>query len=329
MLKGMLSKTLHPGLLPWLTRLNHLIEEQRRKGIEATPAMVRDSLAGMTETLVTRIPDIAGVRDLVVDADGHAITVRAYDPAPGQRKPVCLFFHGGGHMAGSVQVYDPICRKLAEASGHLLLSVEYRLTPEHPYPAGLEDCLAVTRGLYPLLSREGYPVQRSLTLAGDSGGGALAATLSVLLQDDKEHRPQRQVLIYPSLDYTLDQPSLQENSHGYLLETPRIEWYVDHYFQHGEDRRAHSPLYMPMGTGMPETLMITAGLCPLRDEGLRYLDRLSEAGIPHQHVHFPDMIHAYLNLEDLVPEACAETYRCIGEFLGRARRLKNTPSSRA
>ncbi len=95
--------------------------------------------------------------------------MRIYDPAPETRKPVCLFFHGGGHLAGSVAVYDPICRKLAEASGRLVVSVDYRLAPEHPYPRGLEDCLAVARHLWPLLEAEGRRVERRLSLAGDSG----------------------------------------------------------------------------------------------------------------------------------------------------------------
>ncbi|MBU60662.1 MAG: carboxylesterase [Alcanivorax sp.] len=314
----------HPnaGLAGWLDGLNRLVAEQAARGVAATPASVRDSMAAMTRNLVTRSPALPWVGDATVPADGGPVPVRIYDPAPETRKPVCLFFHGGGHLAGSVAVYDPICRKLAEASGRLVVSVDYRLAPEHPYPRGLEDCLAVARHLWPLLEAEGRRVERRLSLAGDSGGGTLAATVSAVAQDDPDLTIERQVLIYPSLDYTLDHPSVEENGHGYLLETPRVRWYFDHYFQDGpapdaERRRAASPLYMTISERLPETLVITAGFCPLRDEGLAYVKRLEAAGVPVRHVPFADMIHAYLNLEDLVPEACAETYRVVGEFLAR------------
>ncbi|MFP1679079.1 alpha/beta hydrolase [Alloalcanivorax sp. C16-2] len=312
----------HPGLSDWLAGLNRLVAEQAARGVTATPATVRDSMATMTRNLVTRSPALPWVGDASVAVDGEPVPVRLYDPAPENHKPVCLFFHGGGHMAGSVAVYDPICRKLAEASGQLVVSVDYRLAPEHPYPRGLRDCLGVARHLWALLDAEGRRVERRLSLVGDSGGGTLAATVSALAQDDPALMVDKQVLIYPSLDYDLAYPSVEENGHGYLLETPRIRWYFDHYFQDGDapDRqRRHdaSPLHMTVSPRLPATLVITAGFCPLRDEAQAYVERLDAAGVPVRHVPFPDMIHAYLNLEDLVPEACLETYRVVGEFLAR------------
>ena len=310
----------HPGLANWLAGLNRLVAEQAARGVTATPATVRDSMAAMTRNLVSQSPALPWVGDATVTVDGEPVPVRLYDPAPDSPKAVCLFFHGGGHMAGSVAVYDPICRKLAEASGQLVVSVDYRLAPEHPYPQGLQDCLGVARQLWALLDAEGRRVERRLSLVGDSGGGTLAASVSALAQDDPALTIDKQVLIYPSLDYDLVLPSVEENGHGYLLETSRIRWYFDHYFQDGDrpDRqRRHdaSPLHMAMSPRLPSTLVITAGFCPLRDEGLAYAERLAEAGVPVRHVPFPDMIHAYLNLEDLVPDACAETYRVVGEFL--------------
>jgi acetyl esterase/lipase len=124
-----------------------------------------------------------------------------------------------------------------------------------------------------------------------------------------------QVLIYPSLDYTLDHASVRENGQGYLLEQARMAWYFDRYFQENEDRHAASPLYMPIMPNLPPTLVISAGYCPLRDEALAYVERLATSGVSHRHRHFADMIHAYLNLEALVPDACAQTYQEIGRFL--------------
>ncbi|MGP9822713.1 alpha/beta hydrolase [Salinarimonas sp. NSM] len=311
---------LHPNLRAWLDQLNPLVAQQRAQGIEATPQMVRDSLAGLTATFVTEQPEMA-TRDLEADLGDHSLRLRVYDPSPdslpGQALPVLLFFHGGGHMAGSVAVYDPIARKLAKASGWLVVSVDYRLSPEAPYPAGLEDCLAVTRTIWRILDQHQIPVLHRLALAGDSGGATFAAAVSQALADDPDHAIEAQVLIYPSLDYTMSWPSVREHGEGYLLEAQRIQWYFDHYFQHGEDRRAASPLHQPLPATMPRTLVITAGFCPLHDEGAAYAEQLQQARHGCELHNYPDMIHAYLNLENLVPEACADTYQRIGAFLLR------------
>lgn len=306
---------LSPALKPWLDNLNKMIAAARAADFTATPVNVRESLAGLTASLVTQHPELPWVGDEMVETGDYPVPVRIYDPAPERQKAVCLFLHGGGHMAGGVTVYDGICRKLARASGQLVVSAEYRLSPECPYPLGLRDCLNTARHLWPALARKKRNVRRQLFLAGDSGGGACAASISALAQDDPELIIDKQVLIYPCLDYTLSYPSIEENGVGYLLERSRIEWYFDRYFQHGEDRRAASPLHMPITNRLPETLMITAGYCPLRDEGIDYVEKLRDVGVPCEHRHFGGLIHAYLNLEDLVPEECVDTYREIGEFL--------------
>lgn len=309
------SQPLDPRLATWLDQLNRLIADQKAQGIEATPAMVRDSLAGLTATFVTERPALDKVIDITIDDAGRQIPVRLYDPAPGADKPACLFFHGGGHMAGSVEVYDPIARKLAHHTGQLVVSVDYRLSPETPYPGGLADCLAVTRNLWEALAHHQIEVRRSLTLIGDSGGGTFAAAVAARLAEEGDQTLARLVLIYPSLDYTLSFPSIKDNGQGYLLEEARIRWYFDHYFQHGEDRRAASPLWAPVPASLPATLVITAGYCPLRDEGVAYAQRLQEAGIPCQLYPVPEAIHAYLNLENLVPDLCLQTYQRIANFL--------------
>jgi len=306
---------LNAQLQTWLARLNELVANQKAAGVEATPASVRESMAAMTDNLVSAGPALPWVGDAKVECGETPVPVRLYDPAPDQDTPVCLFFHGGGHLAGDVTVYDPICRRLAHASGWLVVSVEYRLAPEFPYPFGLEDCHSAARHIWPALDQTGRRYSRRLALAGDSGGGTFAATISALAQNDALLPVEKQVLIYPSLDYTLTQPSIIENGQGYLLEADRIAWYFQHYFQHGEDRRGASPLYMPVSNRLPETLVISANYCPLRDEALAYARRLRDTGVPCRHRHFDDMIHAYLNLEALAPDACAATYQEIAAFL--------------
>ncbi|MES1949344.1 GNAT family acetyltransferase [Salinisphaera sp. S4-8] len=301
----------------WLEQVNRHTAQSDDTESAAEPEAVRRNLEKMTAQFVSAGPDVAWVEDRFVEALGRSVGVRLYDPAPGRAKPIAVFLHGGGHMAGSVAVYDPICRRIAQACGWLIVSVEYRLTPEHPYPAGLDDCLHVVRHIWPLLESEDRLFERRLALVGDSGGGALAATISAAAQHDPTLAIDTQVLIYPSLDYTLDQASVNDNGQGYLLERARMVWYFDHYFQQHEDRRAVSPLYLPITPDLPATLVISAGYCPLRDEAMAYVERLAANGVSYRHRHFADMIHAYLNLEALVPEVCAETYREIGRFLSR------------
>jgi len=306
-----------PEMRRWLDQLNQLVAEQRAKGVEATPQMARDSLAGLTSTFVTDAPSIARITDGALPANHGrpAIPVRVYDPE--RDLPVCLFFHGGGHMAGSVDVYDPIARKLADCSGQLVVSADYRRAPETPFPGGLNDCLEVAQGLWPLLDGLQVRYRKSLSLVGDSGGATFAATVARRLAADPDNRQpvHRQVLIYPSLDYTMSTPAIRSNGEGYLLETTRIQWYFDHYFRNSEDRTAQSPLFMSVPDNMPATLVITAGYCPLRDEGFAYAEKLRQAGINCELHNHESMIHAYLNLENLAREACQQTYAQIGRFL--------------
>ncbi|MFD2191690.1 alpha/beta hydrolase [Pistricoccus aurantiacus] len=310
-----MSDTLHPALAAWLEQINPLLEKQRAEGVTFTPIAAREALANVTAGLVTQRPELPWVGDAIVKTIDYPVPIRIYDPNPEEVKPICVYLHGGGHAAGSVSVYDGICRKLARASGNLIVSVEYRLAPECPYPHAIEDTEGVLEHLWPVLKAKERRFQKILSVAGDSAGAALAATVSSRAQYNPNISLKRQILVYPSVDYTGSFPSLQENGRGYFLEKDRIQWYFDNYFREGGDAYIASPLFMRMTGRMPETLVITAGFCPLRDEGLAYVERLKEQGIAHRHEHFPSMIHAFLNMEDLVPEECARAYRVMGEFL--------------
>ncbi len=306
-----------PNLQPWLDSFNQQMADLVARGFKPTPTNAREGLANLTRALVTDIPDIAWVQDDVIAAQPHAVPVRIYHPEPAQALPVLVFLHGGGHMAGSVTVYDPICRKLALAARHIVVAADYRLAPECPYPAGVTDACNVVKHLWPVLTARGLKFNERLSLAGDSGGGALCASVTHQVQSDPGITIQRQALIYPSLDYTLQWPSIEENATGYLLERDRIAWYFDHYFPADADRRAASPLYMDYGPRLPATLMITAEFCPLRDEGRAYMEELRQSGIAAENWHLDDMIHAFLNLEDLVRGTCQEVYTRLGDFLNQ------------
>jgi acetyl esterase/lipase len=146
----------------------------------------------------------------------------------------------------------------------------------------------------------------------------MTASIVHRLQHDQEGHPLRaQLLIYPSLDYRMTLPSLDENATGYFLHKDKIAWLFDHYFQHDEDRRAMSPLFMPIDGPMPPTMVITAQFCPLRDEGIAYVNRLVAYGVKCEHSHFDDMVHAFLNLQAVAPVQCDRAYRDMGQFLNR------------
>ena len=304
-----------PAMRRWLDAANELARAMREAGETRTPAVARESLDRLTRMFVTRPEEVAWVFDDRVKGNDGDVPVRIYHPQPDVALPAMVFVHGGGHVAGSVDTYDPIARRLANASGHVVVSVDYRRAPESPFPAGLDDVLAVVRGVEDLLTARNCLHTARIALVGDSGGGALCATVAHRLQSDTAITIDSQVLIYPSLDYTLSMPSIQRLGSGFLLERERIAWYFDQYFQSGEERRAHSPLFMPVER-MPRTLVLTAEYCPLRDEGEAYVQRLRAAGVDAHLVDCAGMIHAFINLEDLVPEHCARVYAEIGRFLG-------------
>jgi acetyl esterase len=299
----------------WLYNYNRFVEELLETGFKQTPTNTREGLANLTLLLVTDRPEISWVQDDLVNAPGYAVPVRIYHPTPASRLPVLIYYHGGGHMAGSVTVYDPICRKIAQATEHIVVSVDYRLAPECPYPLGVNDAYNVAKNIWATLNERGLNYQRHLSIAGDSAGGALCATVAHISQHDAGIDIRRQAMIYPSLDYTLNSDSIEENAKGYFLQKEKIIWCFDNYFQKGEDRKGASPLHMEFTNQLPETLVITAEFCPLRDEGISYVRKVKSTGLFVEHLHFDNMIHAFLNLENLVKDECETVYRKIGEFL--------------
>lgn len=299
----------------WLEAFNALKQQMLESGFKITPSNAREALELLTRSYVTSAPEIPLVQDDLVPGNHFRVPVRIYHPQPDEALPLLLFAHGGGHTAGSLSIYDPIARRLARAASHVVISVDYRLAPECPYPNGLTDLGSVIKGIQPVLKNLGLRFDARISLAGDSAGGALCASSSHRFQFDPGVNIHRQVLIYPSLDYTLSQPSASEYAKGYLLERDRILWYFDNYFQGIENRADASPLFMPCSNRLPETLVITAEYCPLRDEGSAYVERLREAGIRAEYFQADGMIHAFLNLEKLVKAQCEETYRRIGRFL--------------
>jgi acetyl esterase/lipase len=303
------------ALRDWLKDFNEAKRELERHGYKRTPTVVREAFERVTRRFLTESPEISQVLDDLVPGSDYDVPVRLYHPEPTSPLPIAVFAHGGGHLAGNVSLYDPIARKLAAATRHIIVSVDYRLAPECPYPAALRDLLAVIKRVGPVLAERGCLFTPTLSLIGDSAGGALCATAAHLLQFEPTVTLHRQTLIYPSLDYTLSFPSVTEYAEGYLLEFDRAIWYFDQYLQNAESRKSLSPVFMECTSNLPDTLVFTAEHCLLRDEGIAYVEHLLTAGVRAEHVLCDGMIHAFLNLENLVPEQCAGVYREIGGFL--------------
>ena len=215
--------------------------------------------------------------------------------------PVLLFIHGGGWVTESVDNYERICARMANATEHIVVSVEYRLAPEYPFPNGLEDCYAVAGALFQnrfALNVDPYQI----TIIGDSAGGNLSAALCLMARDRGEFMPRRQILIYPAVnsDYSENSPfaSVHENGSDYLLTSGKLRDYINLYASCEEDKKNpyFAPLYAEDFTRQPKTLILTAQYDPLRDEGEEYGRRLKQAGNDVRVMRIKDALHGYFAL---------------------------------
>ena len=307
-MRGIISDKL-TGLME---QANIAAQEFKQSGVQLTPSLVRENLEKLT-VFIGEGPELAFVQENAFVTSTHIIPVRVYSPDPEQALPVVLHYHGGGHMCGSIELYDTISRKIAKAGNCVVIAVEYRLAPEYPYPAGVEDSQYALEHYQDVLSEVNFNQQ--LIIVGDSAGGAICTTLVSNNIDNSAVNIDKQILIYPSVDYTISCASTEENGTGFLLEKEKMIWYFNHYLQDKEQSKQASPLFMPMANSMPQTLIFTAGCDPLRDESIAYGRALKKAGVQVEQVTFDGMIHAYMLLDSIVKSECDETYRMMGEFI--------------
>ena len=273
---------------------------------EMTPQAMREAYAMLNAT--GSKAEMASVTDRTVPGPGGDIPVRVYVPTaePGPR-PVLVYFHGGGWVIGDLETHDSTVRALASGSGATVVSVDYRLAPEHPFPAPLDDCLAAVRWVADHGAEIDVDPAR-LAVAGDSAGGNLAAAVALALRDTGPAL-RAQVLVYPVTDGTLGEPSMDENGDGYFLTKATMAWFWDHYM--GDRDRATEPtasvLHAPDEAlaGLPPALVITAEFDPLRDEGEAYASRLAAAGADVTTSRYDGMIHGFFSMGDFVPEGKA------------------------
>lgn len=302
-------------LTAFLAQVNIAIAEAKRLNLPYQVETTRQNLENLSQFLTERVP-VSFVEDRELVSGNRKIPVRVYNPQPTELLPVVIHYHGGGHMCGSLELYDPICRKLATSCQAIVIAVDYRLAPEHPYPAGIEDCEYVLANYRQLL--EGMLFNDEVIIAGDSAGGAICSTLARNSLTNLSLKIDKQILIYPSVDYTMRAQSVEENGSGFLLEKEKVVWYFNEYFQPADTlalRELASPLFGEFSPELPKTLIFSAGCDPLRDEAFQYVEKLKKANVKVEHVHLDTMIHAFMLLEDLVPEECRAVYQQIAEFV--------------
>jgi acetyl esterase len=283
--------------MPLDPQVQQLLDRYAALGIrpvnELTPAEARAQMT-LRQVPPEARPSVARVFDRTIPGPAGPIPIRVYAAGEDTLLPVVAFFHGSGFVVGGLESHDAICRALARASGCLIASVDYRLAPEHPYPAAAEDCYAATQWIAENAAELGGDGTR-LAAAGDSAGGNLAAVVPLMARDRSTPPIAFQLLIYPVLDHRFETPSYRENSTGYGLTREAMHWYWQQYLPdpaHGAEPYA-SPLRAEDLRGLPPALVITAEYDVLRDEGAAYAERLRAAGVPVQYSRYAGMNHGF------------------------------------
>ena len=288
--------------------LDLMIERQVPPTHTLTPAQARAFYRERRTFSQPEPPPVHAVRDLRTDT---GTPLRLYTPGPGGGPlPLLVYFHGGGWVIGDLDTHDVVCRSLAVQSGCAVLAVDYRMGPEHVFPAAVDDCTAAVRWARRAAALLGIDPAR-VAVGGDSAGGNLAAVSAIALRDLGEPAAF-QLLVYPGTDMRAVAPSHTTNGQGYLLTADTIAWFRSHYMPDAStwaDWRA-SPLLAPDLTRLPPALVLTAGYDPLRDEGLQYADALSAAGNATQYVCFERQIHGFFTMGRVIDEANTAVTLC-------------------
>ena len=243
--------------------------------------------------------------DLTVAGAAGPIQARLYTPKAAKTPgPGLIYYHGGGWVIGDLETHDGVCRQLADASGVRVIAIDYRLAPEHPFPASYEDSLAAANWVFEHAAEIGFDPAR-VGVGGDSAGGNLSAAVAIALRDAGEHKLAFQLLLYPvtQVDRTTD--SLRDLAEGYFLTKAGMDWFGDCLFAGGGDRGDPrvSVLNAKSHAGLAPAFVATAGYDPLKDEGHDYVEKLRAAGVATEHKHYPGFIHGFYQMAGLSPAA--------------------------
>ena len=294
-------------LHPQIVEVLNAMERAKLRPVEAmTPPEARAQMEAVAKARNANATQVGGVEERMIPGPGGEIRVRLYRPSRAQEPlPAILYFHGGGHVIGSLDTHDGTARNLCAGTGALLVSVDYRMGPEHRFPAAVDDSLAALQWLHRHADTLGADKDR-IAVAGDSAGGNLAAVVALLARDAGGPALRLQVLVYPIADYNLVGESYEKYATGYgVLTRAAMHWFQGHYFANAaeaNDWRA-SPIKAPSLAGVAPALVVTAECDVLHDDGVAYAEALRRAGVPVEYKEYPGMIHAFFGMAPMVDGA--------------------------
>ena len=278
------------------------------------PAALRESMAlGNTPSPI----ELAEITDRTVPGPGGEIPVRIYRPSTELGLPVVVFFHGGGWVVGDLESHDHAARAIASKAECVVVAVDYRLAPEHKFPAAADYAWAATEWVATHADELGVDPSR-LAVAGDSAGGNLAAVVANMSREVEHVEVIHQALIYPVTDATCDRPSMTENAEGYMLTADGMDWFHGHYATDPDDFAdpRYSPLFDELAGAAP-AIVLTAGFDPLRDQGAAYATALGDAGVEVEYVNFETMFHGFFTMDAAI-DVAAEAQDAVAAALKAA-----------
>ena len=300
-------------------QVREVVDEIDRLGIPEWSALSVESARRIEDEVfaATDPPAVERVLDMGIDGPDGEIPLRVYHPAPEERLPALCFFHGGLWALGTLDSIDGVCRRLARRSERVVVSVDYRLAPEHPFPAGLDDCVAAVEWVTEHGAGIGADTER-VAVGGTSAGGNLAAATCLYTRELGGPSIEGQALLYPMVDCSLDYPSYDDCGDGPLLTRRDVAWAHETYLRSPVDR--YNPFAAPIRAeshaSLPPAYVVTAGFDPLRDEGVAYAAALSDAGVAVTHDHEPAMPHGFLSLAGEVDAADSALDRIVEALRG-------------
>ncbi len=285
--------------------VGRLANQIRGDGPMPTVAESRVQMAKMAGQLDRKAPEIRQVEDIKVAGADGPIMARLYNNHRVSKtlRPAMVYFHGGGFVQGDLETHHDLCAKLAVWWGGVVIAVDYRLAPEFPYPAGVDDSASAYLDVVNRSAELGLDAA-NIGVGGDSAGGCFAAVVAQQMRNAGGPTPRFQVLIYPVTDGNINSTSVNDLADAYVLPKERMIWYRDMYA--GDFRDFNDPKFSPLladdFTGLPSSYIVTGGFDPLVDDGAEYAQKLQTAGVPILHRHFEGQVHAFVNLTKVVPD---------------------------
>jgi acetyl esterase len=305
--------------MPLYPQVKKILEEAELLGLpdyqDLSPEEARRQMLDLTPP-VDLLLAVKRVENLMIPGPDGEVPIRLYYPSGDPPFAVLVYFHGGGWVIGDLDTHHGVCHALAKLSGCLVVSVDYRLAPEHRYPAAVEDAYAATSWV----AQNADAIQADpdrLAVGGDSAGGHLAAVVALMARDRKGPRIDLQILIYPITDCKFNTPSYIENKEGYMLTSDLMKWFWNHFIE--DKSQANHPYVSPLRaknfSDLPKAMIITAEYDPLHDEGQAYGQRLQEAGVKVTLLRYPGMIHGFIRMTAQLEKA----KEAVDEIAGRLR----------